>query len=228
MTAEGQWCLAWAAQRTGNATRAALDKKAKWTTRIINIGFLDDDADEDLMDRVKAAAKGWTGPDAARLTFVFTDDLKKAQIRISFNQSGSWSVVGNTALQVPKEKPTMNFGWLTPNSSDEQVRSVVLHEFGHAIGLIHEHQNPGGVIPWNKPQVYRDLAGPPNMWDPAKVDRNIFAVYDKSLTNYTEVDEKSIMMYPIAANWVTQPGFARDLNVGLSEVDRRFIQEQYK
>ncbi|HVG23908.1 MAG TPA: hypothetical protein VND45_07120, partial [Thermoanaerobaculia bacterium] len=160
--------------------------------------------------------------------FVFIDDPAQSQIRISFKQSGSWSVVGNTALQVAKNKPTMNFGWLTPNSSDEQVRSVVLHEFGHALGLIHEHQNPGGVIPWNKPQIYRDLAGPPQNWDKAKVDRNLFAVYDRDLTNFTDVDQKSIMMYPIAENWVTQPGFARDLNTDLSDVDRGFIREQYK
>ena len=226
MTAEGQWCLAWAAQRTGPATRAALDKRAKWQNRILNIGFLDDDADEDLMDRVKTAAKIWT--EFARLTFVFVNDVKQAQIRISFSQSGSWSVLGNTALQVPKNKPTMNFGWLTPNSSDEQVRSVVLHEFGHAIGLIHEHQNPAGGIPWNKPQVYRDLSAPPHQWDKEKVDRNFFAVYDKELTVHTKVDDKSIMMYPIAQNWVTEAGFARDLNADLSDLDRSFIREQYK
>jgi hypothetical protein len=228
MTDAGQWCLAFAAQRTGGVTRAALDRRAKWTSRILNIAFIDDDADEDLIDRVKAASQGWIGPNLAKVRFVFIDDPAQSQIRISFKQSGSWSVVGNTALQVAKNKPTMNFGWLTPNSSDEQVRSVVLHEFGHALGLIHEHQNPGGVIPWNKPQIYRDLAGPPQNWDKAKVDRNLFAVYDRDLTNFTDVDQKSIMMYPIAENWVTQPGFARDLNTDLSDVDRGFIREQYK
>lgn len=225
MTAAGEWCLAWTARGAGPRTRAALDTRTKWTTDVLRVSFLDDDADDDLMERVQAAAAGWT--DAARLTFRFIDDPDDAEIRISFRQSGSWSVLGNTALNVPKHKPTMNFGWLTPNSTEEQLRSVVLHEFGHALGLIHEHQNPSGTIPWNKPQVYRDLAQPPHLWDQAKVDRNIFAVYDRALTNYTEVDDRSIMMYPIAENWVTQPGFARDLNVDLSDIDRRFIREQY-
>ena len=227
MTAEGQWCLAWAATRGGSVVRAAMDTRKKWKSQVITIGFLDDDADEDLMDRVKAAAKGWVGPDGANLRFVFLNDVSDAEIRISFKLSGSWSVLGNSALQIPRDRPTMNFGWLTPNSSETQVRSVVLHEFGHAIGLIHEHQNPAEGIPWNKPQVYRDLAGPPNHWDREKVDRNLFAVYDSNVTNHTAVDPRSIMMYPIANSWVTDPDFARDLNTDLSDVDRTFIHEQY-
>jgi serralysin len=228
MTAEGQWCLAWAAQRTGPVTRAALDRRAKWQANILNIFFMDADADPTLVQRVRVAAKGWTGPDAARLTFAFVRDVRQAQIRISFKQPGSWSVLGNTAKQVPIDKPTMNFGWLKPDSTDAQLRSVVLHEFGHALGLIHEHQNPGGIVPWNRPQVYGDLAGPPHFWDTTKVDRNFFNVYDKTITNHTDVDQKSIMMYPIAENWVTERGFARDLNADLSDTDRRFIREQYK
>ena len=47
----------------------------------------------------------------------------------------------------------MNYGWLTPDSDDDELRRVVLHEFGHALGLIHEHQNPEGGIEWNEPAV---------------------------------------------------------------------------
>ena len=33
-------------------------------------------------------------------------------------------------------------------------RSTVLHEFGHSIGLIHEHQSPfKGGFEWNKDEV---------------------------------------------------------------------------
>ena len=50
----------------------------------------------------------------------------------------------------------MNYGWLTPESAQDEVRRVVLHEFGHALGLIHEHQNPkGGGIEWNRDAVQR-------------------------------------------------------------------------
>jgi hypothetical protein len=43
----------------------------------------------------------------------------------------------------------------------------VIHEFGHALGLIHEHQNPSGGIQWNKPVVCRYYEGPPNNRTPA-------------------------------------------------------------
>lgn len=229
MTADGQWCLAWSQEKHGdNATRAAIDLTSIWKIKTINVGFLEADADSGLKSRIQDAANEWCGPKMARVRFVFVKDITKAHIRISFLHKGSWSVLGQTALDVPKNQPTMNYGWLKPGSSDSAVRQVVLHEFGHALGLIHEHQNPGGGIPWNKPQVYRDLAGPPNSWDQAKVDRNLFAVYDKDLTNHTEVDPKSIMMYPIAKSWVTDPKFAVDLNEDLSDVDRAFIKKQYK
>jgi len=39
-------------------------------------------------------------------------------------------------------EPTMNYGWLKDDTDDVEYRRVVIHEFGHALGAIHEHQNP--------------------------------------------------------------------------------------
>ena len=52
------------------------------------------------------------------------------------------------------------------------------HEFGHALGMIHEHQNPAaqGEIPWDKPKVYAYYAQ--QGWSKDDVDTNIFEVYD--------------------------------------------------
>ncbi len=51
----------------------------------------------------------------------------------------SWSMVGNDALSPERQgKPTMRLNLL--QLSDEEKMSNVLHEFGHALGLDHEHQ----------------------------------------------------------------------------------------
>lgn len=52
----------------------------------------------------------------------------------------------------------MNYGWLYPDTPDQEYSRVVLHEFGHALGAIHEHQHPEAAIPWDKPKVYEYYA----------------------------------------------------------------------
>jgi serralysin len=223
-----KWCFAWDPgddPAAGNS-RAALIKKNKWPKgSTINVAFLDGDAS--VQDRIKDAVKAWTSPDTASLKIVFLKDPKKADVRISFTYEGSWSAIGTACRTVPKDEPSMNFGWLTPASSDEDLRAVVLHEFGHALGLIHEHQSPGSVIPWNKANVYRDLSGPPNNWDTATIDANMFDAYSKKETNFTAVDPTSIMMYPIPEGWVTDPKYAAGMNRDLSPQDKKFVQQQY-
>ena len=149
-------------------------------------------------------------------------------VRISFQYPGSWSVIGTTCRQITdKTQPTMNFGWLDAKSTEDEIRRVVLHEFGHALGLIHEHQNPGGAIPWNREAVIRDLSGPPNNWSLQTIEHNMFEPYAKADTNYTTLDKASIMMYPIPVSWTTN-GFSVGLNGDLSPTDKSFIRNQYQ
>jgi serralysin len=229
MENENQWCFAWIApdpDAQPGLERAALLRAAMWHPGDqITVSFLD--GDPSVQKRVKQAALVWTAPLMANLKLVFLRSKTKGDVRITFKYPGSWSVIGTTCKTIKDRKqPTMNFGWLTPTTPEEELRRVVLHEFGHALGLIHEHQNPLNPIKWNKPQVIQDLSGPPNNWTPDVIEFNMFHPFAVNETNATPLDRTSIMMYPIPAKW-TLDGFCSGLNTDLSPMDKQFIRTQY-
>ena len=63
-----------------------------------------------------------------------------ADIRISFVPGGSWSYVGTTCRDIDQQYPTMNFGTLLDQTPSEEASPMILHELGHALGFVHEHQ----------------------------------------------------------------------------------------
>lgn len=229
-TPESQWCMAWLADNgaESGASKAALLKASLWPTgSVIKVAFLD--GDPTVQNRVKAVAREWThecgGP--ANVTFSFINDFNAADIRISFKFSGSWSVLGTTCRQVkPKNRATMNYGWLTPKTTDAELRRVVLHEFGHALGMVHEHLSPNVAIKWDKPKVYKDLSGPPNNWDKPTIDTNMFDAFAAKEMNASAFDKDSIMLYSFPSSWTTD-GFSASLNSKLSTMDVAFIKKNY-
>jgi serralysin len=205
--------------------RAALLNGARWDTgSTVTVRFLD--GSEDLKKRVKKVAQEWTAPGMANLTLEFRNN-GPTDVRIAFEQgNGSWSYIGTMCRQIAEPEPTMNYGWLTDVSPEEELRRVVIHEFGHALGLIHEHQNPKGGIKWNKDAVVKDLKGPPNNWDLPTIENNMFKKYLPGEVTATNVDASSIMMYPIPKAW-TADGFSAGLNADFSQKDRELIRSVY-
>jgi len=220
-----QWCFCWLADNPHavGAEKGALVKGAKWVPGdTITISFLDGDAR--VQERVKNAALKWRK--YANVVFSFYDTTD-TDIRISFREKGSWSMLGTTCRkETDHARPTMNFGWLKPGVDDEELNRVVLHEFGHALGLAHEHANPSGEIRWKRKTVIEELKGPPHYWDEKKIEANIFQTCAVGETNFSEFDAKSIMVYPIPARW-TEDGFSTELNKNLSATDIDFIRSEY-
>lgn len=223
-----EWYFSWLPAVAGSGKdRAALVKGAKWVSGdIITISFLD--GDPAVQERVREVAQQWVTPGMANLVFDFRKNAKQnTLIRISFAYEGSWSAIGTACKRITdKQEPTMNFGWLTRQTPDEKLERVVLHEFGHALGLIHEHQHPTAGINWNREAVIADLKQPPNIWTLEDIEHNMFEAYRQEETNFSKPDPQSIMMYPIPEHW-TLDGFSVGLNTTLSPTDKRFIRDQY-
>jgi len=106
-----------------------------------------------------------------------------------------------------------------------EIRRVVMHEFGHALGLLHEQSYPEAVN-WKKTdsiyQYYYETQG----WEKDQVDFNVFEVGSRFYTNGTKYDPKSIMHYSINA-WETTNGYAVKNNFELSAGDKVLIAALY-
>lgn len=180
----------------------------------IRIRFLDGSVEK--RDEVRKISAEWTKYANLRFEFVTTAE---AEIRISFKDNSAWSYVGTDALSIPKSEPTMNFGWVD--------KGTVLQQFGHALGLIKEHQNPKANIPWNKKLIYSEMSGPPNYWSKETVDMNVFQKYTgKQLSgDYRDFDPHSIMMYSFPEEWAG--GLSLSRSKDLSESDKALIEKLY-
>ncbi len=199
-------------------------KNRKWDKgQTIRIKFMNGNAY--LQNKVIKYSIEWTK--YANLNFKFVTS-GYAEIRIAFNSGGSYSYIGKDALNIPQIEHTMNFGWFDNNTDELEFSRTIIHEFGHAIGLIHEHQHPENNIPWNKPVVYSYYAQTQNPpWTIEDVNRNIFDRFSSSITQYSQYDKNSIMHYSIPASHLLNPSFAVGWNNKLSNTDKSFIETIY-
>jgi serralysin len=215
----------------GMADRLALEKTKLWVApgtppgpqpTVLRVGFMD--GDPRLQEQVRAVAEEWTR--YAHIRFAYGAPAHVCDIRITFQADpGSWSYLGRDCKVIAADKPTMNYGWLTPETPMDEVRRVVLHEFGHALGCVHEHSHPEAGIPWNREKVY-EFYKRTQGWEPDQVENNVLSRYDETLTVHSRFDEQSIMLYPVDAA-LTDGKFSTGWNRELSETDKAFIAEVY-
>lgn len=195
----------------------AISAKGKqWRVgEVIDIAFME--GTKSQKEFVKKYASEWE--QYANVKFNWDVSSRNSDVRITFRKNlGSWSYVGTDALFIPKSQATMNFGWL-----DE---STVLHEFGHMLSLLHEHQNPKGGLQWNRDQVIKDLSGPPNNWDLNTIEHNVLNSIPDNSVNGTTFDPHSIMLYFFPDHWV-KSGKGTKQNSSISQLDRDHIAKLY-
>jgi Astacin (Peptidase family M12A) len=212
------------ASSMGAPTKMAVMVGKKWKEgRTVGIYFMD--GSKIQKSRVQEFASKWLK--FANIKFNFAATRDTAEIRISFMaDSGSWSYIGTDCLGIPKSEATMNFGWLRDDTGAEECERVVVHEFGHALGAIHEHQNPKGGIKWNTAAVYEYFSGPPNYWSEEDTDLNVLKKYSVDQLNASKFDEDSIMLYQFDGSLI-QGGKPTKGNSRLSKGDKKFIKQEY-
>lgn len=154
----------------------------------------------------------------------------QADIRVSFDKKGYWSLVGSDSVNASigsaasdtggrPFQSSLNLGGF-PVHRPIGWQGTVLHEFLHALGFKHEHQNlrgpckdefrweddPGYVATKDsqerfindsagrRPGIYTYLAGFPNFWPKSKVDHNLRTLHEGDAT-FGTFDQRSIMLY---------------------------------
>jgi Astacin (Peptidase family M12A) len=198
----------------GGPSRAVFEFKKMWINgSTLRVRFMGGTATQQAL--AKKQALWWV--DHANLKFDF-NNAADAEIRVTFDPNdGAWSYIGTDAKGIPLNQATLNLGFMDGGTA--------AHEFGHAIGLGHEHQNPQGGIQWNEAAVLKDLSGPPNNWSPDQIRFNVLNKYSADQIRGTQFDADSIMLYQFPASW-TKNGMATHGNDILSAMDKAFIASE--
>ena len=225
---------------------------------------------EELNQLIEQTANEWTAS-GGRLSFSFKDDAghyrlwttedttPAADIRIGFDKSGYWSLLGMLSTRADANEETMNYekfpeelkefyggqnadGWRV-----SYFRRTILHEFGHALGLSHEHYNPQCQIDLDMPAVVKYLMGPPNNWSEEMAKFSMDAQYfaEKmteaagdafALFNRPAIDQKSVMLYVLSPKFFKSGNNSVCNAIGdhkqpwsteLSEGDKQFYLANY-
>ncbi|MBS7844247.1 hypothetical protein KFF47_15810 [Pseudomonas fluorescens] len=150
-------------------------------------------------------------------------DTPNGDIRITANNdtSAAWSNVGTDARNTPPIEPTMSIGFA---NSPVAVGVKIQHEFGHALGLRHEHKHPDRTLELNKENIYKDYESRNKTRRQANHD--IVHTFQREEVKTSGYDRNSIMHYRFSASTL-KDGNPLVGNTKLSEGDKHFMQSLY-
>lgn len=218
------------------ATRGVADQAKLWPqNQTLKLCFLS--GTDKARARVATAANEWTAYLNLRLDIGDVVSPRTCQglpdehITVDFVAGdGYWSYIGIDSLKHQHSLNLQGFGADTLPVPENEFRRLVLHEFGHAFGFEHEHQNPkaacGAEFDTTQVTAWAQRVG----WSPAEVATNL-AQLEPSLSRVsTRHDRLSIMHYSLPEDlfrgrrgnkcWV-EPNFV------LSDGDKAFAGRLY-
>jgi len=208
------------------------------------------DGDSVARTYVRVYALEWTRHGNLTLDFgappSFRNCIAKdgSEIRITFAVGGAASYVGKDSLYFSRQNlPTMFLQNLDRvNLLEPRYKSIVIHEFGHALGFEHEHQSPMASCEgqFDFQRIKQELR-----WDDAKVKVNFEQIRVSKLTpsgqyfvgvqadgtpiSLSNYDSKSVMHYSLPASYFKQPPGSCfvPINESLSDQDMKAMAATY-
>jgi hypothetical protein len=208
---------------SGRDPAAVSYHKMLWKeARVLKV-FFRGNTDIGFLNAVISVANKWAN--FCDMSFVQWPTLSGSDIRVSFKLGGYSSAVGIEAEE-PKYKNiiTMYLQGLDTLRDSLKFRRTILHEFGHALGLEHELQNPSATIPWDTVALYKFYLLEYD-WQSDSVDKYILKHLEES--ENSDFDSASIMIYAVP-KFLTGGKFSVSWPNDLSPSDTTYIRKWYK
>lgn len=192
-------------QPPSNVELAAIDPDRLLSpSRPVSVKFLDGVIEGQRW--VAETARLWTQCPDTSLQFEFFDDKGNSldgalapppsyDIRVTFEGSSYWSLVGRNPGADPNAA-TMQLAGLDKTHLDQNFRQrTVVHEFGHALSLHHEHRRKEMIACIDQEEAIKYYGGAPNRWDSATTIQQLLTPLSDDIDTSLKYDPDSVMNY---------------------------------
>lgn len=193
----------------------------------IAVGFVHDPGDG-FKNRVIAGAQNWmaSGTLKNKVKFIFDRPIEECEVRVASSASSGIAEVNISKLGRAAKKSGVSAS-LDPSRRATMIihnMSSIEHEFGHVLGLGHEHTHPDILKQINMSKAIDLFAEPPNKWSSSRTRRNFSPT--PACFGDQDVNLASVMLYPLPSD-ITSIGVSLYGFSNIHERDRRCVESLY-